>query len=577
MRRLAALALGLLAIGGAAVHSSHAVPNPQDCGLSDTPPLWIDYADGQVPFWQQIFAHPGVIAAASKLIVPPQLRAAGAQTVYFDLDFNNRVGTPTNPADPSLMTSRADKFYAAAAASTGCANPYIALNELFGAQTPTPWSQSVIQYRTDISQFLTELRADGAHPFLLLSQAPYTANDAGAWLRQISSVADLVPEVYFNGRVLAKLGDAAAARTIRSTLRTRVEQLISIGIPTSRIGFMLTFSSTPGAGGREGVQPLSRWLDIVQLEVAGAKTVAAELHIATIWSWGWGTFSSAGADPDKEIVACVYLWARDPTLCDAPALAGSNLVNTGAAASTPTAGQICVLGPTPILANDVADLTSVTGDRDVAFSAAFERLVLDQAAQLGAGSVAAAERDVITEHFAGSRTAYLAALRTAHASTNLAHAVIGDQLRRLAVERTLAVSSPTAAQMSTFYSTYAAQPARRVVASQVLGWLGGKSGLALSATAPPNLFTLPAGATVTLDGVEITVSGPAAPLGVFPFGAAQRSIRAALFELARGRAFDAWVANQEANDLGNLNCTHDQLPQAAPVDLTDYLPFLSLG
>ena len=577
MRRLVVLGLALLVIGGsAAVPGSVAAPGPQPCGLPNTTPLWIDYADGQVPFWQQIFAHPGIIAAASKLVVPPQLRAGGAQTVYFDLDFNKRVGTPSAPADQSLMTSRADSFYNAAVASTGCSEPYIALNELFGAQTPTPWTPSIVQYRTNISLFLTELRADGARPFLLLSQQPYTANDAGAWLRQIASVADLVPEVYFNGRVLAKLGDAAAARTIRSTLRSRIEQLIATGIPTSRIGVMLTFSSTPGAGGREGVQPLSKWLDIVQLEVAGAKSVAAELHIATIWSWGWGTFNAAGADPDKEIVACVYLWARDPSLCDAPTMAGANL-DTSEVVTTPTKGQLCVLGPTPILANDVVALTAVTGDRNVAFSAAYERLVLTQAAQLGAGSVAAAERDVITERFGGDRSAYLSALAAAHATPTLARAVLGDQLRRLAVERTLKVTGPSSAQLASFYATYANEPARSVVASSSLGWLGGKSGIALSANAPADLFTLPAGGKVTLDGTTITVSGPTAPLGAFPFTAAQRSINAALLELARGRAFEAWVAKQETTDAGNLTCVHDQLPAAAPVDLTDYLPFLSLG
>ena len=53
-----------------------------------------------VPFWSTIFARPGIVGAASGLLIPPQFRAKGAQTIYFDLYLNNRVGTPSKPADP---------------------------------------------------------------------------------------------------------------------------------------------------------------------------------------------------------------------------------------------------------------------------------------------------------------------------------------------------------------------------------------------------------------------------------------------------------------------------------------------
>ena len=123
------------------------------------------------------------------------------------------------------MVSRADSFYDAAVASTGCSTPYIAENELSGAQTPSPWTPTITQYRTNISAFFTEFAAKGARPFLLLSQAPYTQGDAGAWLQQISQVADLVPEVYFNGRTIPALSPTDAARKLRATMRARMEQL----------------------------------------------------------------------------------------------------------------------------------------------------------------------------------------------------------------------------------------------------------------------------------------------------------------------------------------------------------------
>jgi len=115
----------IAALGGSARADA---PGPLPCGLPQAPPLWVDYADGMVPFWSSIFARPGIVGAASNFIVPPQLRAKGAKTVYFDLYLSNRVGTPSSPADPSVVDARADKLFDTAAASSGCATPLIALN-----------------------------------------------------------------------------------------------------------------------------------------------------------------------------------------------------------------------------------------------------------------------------------------------------------------------------------------------------------------------------------------------------------------------------------------------------------------
>src|SRR5439155_696479 len=102
-------------------------------------PVWIDFADGSVPFWDE-FARPGVVAAASNLIFPPKLRAAGAQTVYWDMYLNNRVGTPAKPADPETVVARANKLFDVAVQASGCSTPPIAENELFGASLVTPWA-----------------------------------------------------------------------------------------------------------------------------------------------------------------------------------------------------------------------------------------------------------------------------------------------------------------------------------------------------------------------------------------------------------------------------------------------------
>jgi hypothetical protein len=102
-----------------------------------------------------------VLAVASGTETPAQMRAAGAATVLFDLNFNKRVGTTANPADPSTLTAKAKSLFDYAVAVTGCQTPVIAENELFGAQTATPWSATNGQYRANVLQFLTALNALG--------------------------------------------------------------------------------------------------------------------------------------------------------------------------------------------------------------------------------------------------------------------------------------------------------------------------------------------------------------------------------------------------------------------------------
>ncbi len=586
MRRLVPLGLALLALAGAAAvrgaaparGAPAAAPIPLPCGLPQAQPLWVDYADGMVPFWSTIFAHPGVVAAASNFVVPPQLRAGGAKTVYFDLYLRNRVGIPSRPADPSVVQARADKLFQTAAASSGCAHPLIAENELAGANLPTPWTPTTAAYRANVLAYLQRLAELGARPFLLLPRRPYTHDEtADAWWRSVAQVADLVPEVYFSGPSVSKQGAVLGSRRLRGTMRARMEDLLQIGIPASRLGMMLTFSSTRGAGGREGLQPLAKWLDVTKWEALAARQVAAELQLATVWSWGWAAFNPAGADPDKPKVACTWLWARDHALCDAPALAGDALdpsLDVGAALP---AGTVCRLGRSSLLAGDLAAVARLVGDRELAFSAEFEHVVLEQARRVEPEAVAQAERDTILDHFGGSRAAYLAALGRARGTRKVALAVLADELRRLAVEQTLPVPPATAAELRDWYDTWSGTTARLVRTSKRVAWLGNrKHGIALTGRAPGRLFALPAGTTVSIGGIRVTVLGEAAPLGAFPFALATPAVREALLGEARRAAFSTWVRRRENQSRNALACAHDRLPQPATVDLTSWLPFLAL-
>jgi hypothetical protein len=579
MRRVVILAAAVLALAGGDV-SAPAAPAPSlplPCGLPQVQPLWVDYADGMVPFWASIFARPGIVGAASGRIVPPQLRSNGAQTVYFDLYLSNRVGTPTKPADPGVIQARADKLFDAAVASTGCGQPLIAENELFGAQSPTPWTASTAQYRANVLAYLQRLAERGARAILLLSTRPYTHDEvADQWWNQVAQVADLVPEVYFSGPAIARLGPVLGSRRLRTTLRSRLDDLVEIGIPPSGLGVMLTFSSTPGAGGREGLA-LPQWLDVVKWEAFAAARVGGEVGIGSIWSWGWATWSEAGADPDKMKAACTWLWARNQALCDAPSLAGGALdtsLDVGAALPD---GATCVLGATTIPTADVTALTLLTGEADIAFSAAFQHAVLADAAAADPRAVTRAERDTIIDHFRGSRAAYLAALARAHATPALARTVLGDELRRRQLAVSLRVSPPTSAQLQDWYVTYASAETRPVRASAPEPWLGGaRAGLAVQGQAPGRLFVMPTGRTATIDGVPVTAAGPTAPLGSVPYAQALPAVRNGLANQARAAAFATWVRRRENQALGRLACQKDELPQPAAVDLTDWLPYLAI-
>jgi hypothetical protein len=580
VRRSLVLGVALLAVAaGAARGGGPAAPIPLPCGLPQAQPLWVDYADGMVPFWSTIFARPGIVGAASNFLVPPQLRAKGAQTVYFDLYLNNRVGTPSKPADPSTIQARADKVFDTAVTSSGCDHPLMAENELFGAQLPTPWTATTAQYRANVLVFLQRLAERGARPFLLLSSIPYTHDPtADDWWRQAAQVADLVPEIYFSGPAVSNLGAVRGSRRLRATMRNRLENLIEIGIPTNRLGMMLTFSSTPKAGGREGLQPLSKWLDVVKWEAIAARQVSSELQTASVWSWGWAAFNPAGNDPDKPKVACTWLWTRDHSLCDAPALAGQDLDPSLDVGAVLPAGTLCLLDRTPLLANDVAALARLTGDRDLAYSAELQHAVLAQAQTVDPTEVAQAERNVILDHFGGGRAAYLAALARAKATPRLARVILADELRRRAVEATLRVTGPTGAQLREWYDTYSPANARFVRASKPVPWLGNaRSGIALAQQAPGRLFGLADGTTTVIDGVKLTVVGEVAPLGSFPLTQAAPAIRAAFIAQQKDAAFAIWSRQRQNQALGSLTCQHDQPPQPATVDLTNWLPYLSLG
>ena len=181
---------------------------------------------------------------------------------------------------------------------------------------------------------------------MTIANPPYTGGDAAQWWRDLAAEALLIRQVFFtapNVPQLHALGPVRASRAMRSGMRALVRRFTEIGIPASRVALELQFQSAPGTGGREGLQPRSKWLEIVKLEALAVRQVTKELRTHSIWSWGWATFSEAGIDRDKGEAVCVYLWVRDQNLCSGPGRGGpgDRRVAHGRAARPAPAGVVC--------------------------------------------------------------------------------------------------------------------------------------------------------------------------------------------------------------------------------------------
>jgi len=579
VRKLALLVLALSAVTLGAASGSLADRRQLPCGLPDQDgTAWIDFG---WPTLAPIFAHKGVIVAVSSGDFPAQMRATGASTVHWDMNLRNRIGVPNAPNDPATIVDRANTLFDYAVQQSGCATPLIAENELNGAGLVTPWSDTNEQYRANVLTYLRTLAERGARPFLLVPSAPYTGGEAADWWREVAKYSDLVREVYPSAKALYAQGPILGNRYLRTEMRTAIADFTEIGIPTSKLGVILGFQTSRGAGGRGGLEPASAWFRVAKWQALSAKAIAKETKLASVWSWGWGEWSAAEHDPDKEGAACVWLWARSPSFCAGPAAAGSGFDAslTEGQMILPSGAQ-CRVGDALIRWTDIARLRKVTGDTDVAASALLARAAESSKSKVTPKEVRAAERAVIAEHFGGSSSRYRAALAGAGANAALARGILADAIRRVRIERTLRVGSPSGAAVSTFYRSYPELVARPMTVKPAPSWLGWRTrGWALASIAPPRVFALLQGNRSIVRSVEgsftVRATGAGRPLATLPLSSVASSIRSALEVFARRAAFDRWTTSMQVAALRSTTCRRDDLPVPSAIDLTDYLPFLS--
>ena len=577
---LAALAAALLAVGSAASQPDWA----GQCGIPANQTVWADYS------WSTllpVMARPGTVLALTNGATDysAQARALGAATYAFDVQLKRKVGTPDAPADPKTIAAAAQAQYAAAVnRSGGCSSPLDVENELFGAATVTPWSASNEQYRANVLAYLQDLAQLGAHPVLLLARSPYLGSpEAVSWWLQVAQVADIVRKDYIPAPSVWKLGPVLGNRLLREAYRAAVAPFMAIGIPPSRLGIMVSVLSQKGGGGRNGLEPASAWYQVVKWYALSAKEVAGELGLGSVFSWGWQQWNPNEVDPTKQDAACVWLWAREDNLCDAPEVLGRGFDTslTDGQISLPTGAFCSVPGYRTVGTAALTHLTAVTGDRNTALSRLFERRVEEHYAGASSSAIRAAERRVVDESFGGSRQAYLAALAQAHLTAPVARAVLADEIRRAELEQRRGVVTPKPAEISGFYQAYPQLLVRRVRVSPAAPWLGGaRYGYAVSGTAPASVFSAPSGQTsrieTLLGAYKVRPEGAPVALGSLPIGTVRAAIASSLESFERARAFERWTIGEQRRQLDVAICRADDLPEPAAIDLTQYAPFLEV-
>jgi hypothetical protein len=511
-----------------------------------------------------------------------EMRATGAATVHFDLYLRRRVGTPTAPLDAATIEKRADGLFDYAVQVTGCSQPLIALNELWGASIPTPWTVTTERYRANVLRFVQRLSARGGRPALLVSSTPVTGGEAAAWWRAIGQVSDVVLENYWNANRISKAGPVEGSRLLRTDFRGSAATLLAVGVPAARIGLMLGFHTTPGTGGREGLKPRERWFEVAKLQTLAARQVARELRLAHVWSWGWTMRTEAGKDPDKTLAACAWLWARDAELCDAPTLLGPKFdADLRVGQIDLPSGVLCKLDDAPLTSRSVSTLRRLTRDWELALTALVVRRIEGALSDVGSGDVLAAERRIVDSRFGGSRGAYVAELARAAGSLAVARGIIGDELRRLELQSELRVPRPGSRVVERYWEAHPSLVTRRVSVSPPPSWLPEGAGYALASSAPAAVFALRPGRVAVVRTVEgrftVRALGETTELGALPLSEVRASLVRALMAESRAEAYAAWTLRRQVAAESRLVCRKDRLPEIGVVSLSSFAPFLALS
>ena len=283
---------------------------------------------------------------------------------------------------------------------------------------------------------------------------------------------------------------------------------------------------------------------------------------------GVGTFNKTegSADPDKQAAACTYLWARDNTLCDAPALGVPGFdpdLTAGAFQLAPTTQ--CQYTGGSFATSELAALTNAGVSRAGALTALLERSLVRTQAKVGPTALLRAERSVIASQFDGQRSTYRQFLQSEGATPSVGLDAIRDQLLEAKIARGLRVAPIATADVKAYIKAHAGTRTRLVETVRPVTWLvGQKQGVALPGLAPPAVLAAAAGTTVLVhaaDGpVRVHVLSARVRLPRQPLRPARLAVRALILAEARRAALREWLAGAEQAAVATALCQADDVP-----------------
>ena len=419
---------------------------------------------------------------------------------------------------------------------------------------------------------------------MTIANPPYTGGDAAQWWRDLASVAVLIRQVFFtspNVPQLHALGPVRASRSMRTGMRALVRRFTEIGIPASRVALELQFQSAPGTGGREGLQPRSKWLEIVKLEALAVRQVTEELKTHSIWSWGLGDVQRGGHRPRQERGGLRLPVGARPESLQRSRCRGTGLRSVAHRRPAEPAGGRPVRAARPGRSgrSPSTRFARAIGDRDIAASLVLERLVLQQEVSLDARAVLAAELAFVDDHFRGNLAAYLAALQKISLSRS---ARAWPPPRRVTSATPCArVSHPggpePARSRSSTRPTAACGHAWWRRRDRSRGSAAGPAGSRSRRSHRPGSSPWRGrGFVRTIHGrIEVRPLDDTVYLGTIPITEARPAIEASLNRFARVYAYEAWLAKAEAGALAQAICTGDESPTSAVLTLDDLLPFVT--
>ena len=353
---------------------------------------------------------------------------------------NRRVGTPSAPADPSLLPERAQRLFDFAVRSSGCATPVIALNELFGAQLDDAVvgdERALPGERPAVGAPAGGAGCPAGAPALDVTRTRAATRRSGGVRSRRSS--DLVLEKYFSAAAVARAGPVLGNRRMRTSMRRSASTAVRDQRPALTRGGHARPSRharAPADGKassrrRDG----SRW-------PSGRRSRRARSRASS----GSRT-SGPGAGAPTTATVQTRTSRRGVRLpVDARPAPLRRAGVTRRRRSTPTsregqidlpAGMRCAYGDAVVRTTAIGELRSRHRRGELALSALYGRLVESREAGVRGRGPPGRRARRRPRALRGGRGAYLAALTRDARHRALARGVLADELRRAELEARL--------------------------------------------------------------------------------------------------------------------------------------------